>query len=570
MKTLLDDAGLPVRLGSTLGSGGEGRVYTVASVGGDSNTADLAAKIYHSPVSPDRRKKLQCMVSGQSDPLQKLTAWPISTLSDQNGSVCGFLMHKAAEAFPVHHIYSPAQRKREHPEVNWDFLVNTARNTAAAFHAIHAHGHVIGDVNPNLVFVSRDSRVRLIDCDSFQIFGKGKYFLCEVGVPHFTPPELQEKSSFSNIIRQANHDNFGLAVLIFHLLLMGRHPFAGVYTGSGDLVLEKAILDFRYAYGRNARQKQTKPPPNSVEPSILSQTIRLYFEQAFSAAGAEPDGRPTAQDWVSELDAFRTQLRACDDNPNHHFFASLPHCPWCFQEQHLDISYFIPLISDHNGGSFNLIRVWARIEAVPPPKSVNEFTYPPFSITPAALPPEAQFQKIMGVLTKVMAAFLAFGSLITLNPMFILTAIAASAGLLAHRTDTNKERRKREHRLNAARKAFSTLHAQWKREVGDGRFEEKLRELERIKADLEALSRQYAREKDLLQSHSNHMDPRDLDRLKQNFAQKQQQLQNDLLAGPDQLKNIIQASQAQRRSLSTSLEKAALNVAQAEADMTVL
>jgi len=570
MKTLLDDAGLPVRLGSMLGSGGEGRVYTVASVGGDSNTTDIAAKIYHSPVSPDRQEKLLCMVNGQSDPLKKLTAWPVSTLSDQNGSVCGFLMHKAADAFPVHHIYSPAQRKREHPDINWDFLVNTARNTAAAFHAIHGHGHVIGDVNPNLVFVSRDSRVRLIDCDSFQIFGIGKYFLCEVGVPHFTPPELQEKSSFSDIIRQANHDNFGLAVLIFHLLLMGRHPFAGVYTGSGDLFLENAILDFRYAYGRNAQKKQIKPPPTSVEPSILSQTIRLYFEQAFSEAGAGPDGRPTPQDWVSELDAFRTQLRACDDNPNHHFFTSLSHCPWCLQEQHLDISYFIPLITDHDGGSFNLIRVWAGIEAVPPPKPVNDFKCQPFSVTPSALPPEAEFKKKMGVLKKILAAFLAFGSLVTLNPMLILVAIAASAGLLAHRTDTSKERRKRQNRLDAAKRAFSKLNAQWKREVGDGRFKEKLRELERIKADLEALSRQYARKKDLLKPHSNNMYHRDLDRLKQEFAQKQQQLQNNLIAGPDQLKKIINASREKRWTLSTSLEKAALKVAQAEADMTIL
>ena len=46
---------------------------------------------------------------------------------------------------------------------------------------------------------------------------------------------------------QADHDRFGLAVLIFHLLMMGRHPFSGVYLDKGDMPLEKAIREGRFA-----------------------------------------------------------------------------------------------------------------------------------------------------------------------------------------------------------------------------------------------------------------------------------------------------------------------------------
>ena len=92
-------------------------------------------------------------------------------------------------------------------------------NCAAAFDAIHSKSHVIGDVNQGNVLVSQRGTVFLIDCDSFQVSAHGKLFLCEVGVPQFTPPELQGRN-FRGIQRTANHDRFGLALIIFHLLFM--------------------------------------------------------------------------------------------------------------------------------------------------------------------------------------------------------------------------------------------------------------------------------------------------------------------------------------------------------------
>ncbi len=83
------------------------------------------------------------------------------------------------------------------------------------FATVHEHGHVVGDVNQNSFMVGRDSKVVLIDSDSFQINANGTLHLCEVGVSHFTPPELQTLSSFVGFERTENHDNFGLALLIF-------------------------------------------------------------------------------------------------------------------------------------------------------------------------------------------------------------------------------------------------------------------------------------------------------------------------------------------------------------------
>src|SRR5205814_7863741 len=67
----------------------------------------------------------------------------------------------------------------------------------------------------------------LIDCDSFEITDGKTVFPCMVGVPTYTPPELQGQS-FQGVRRTKQHDAFGLAVLIFHMLFLGRHPFAGI------------------------------------------------------------------------------------------------------------------------------------------------------------------------------------------------------------------------------------------------------------------------------------------------------------------------------------------------------
>lgn len=52
-------------------------------------------------------------------------------------------------------IYSVAQRKKDFPEADWGFLLHTARNCAIAFESVHAHGHIVDDVNQKNVMVSK-------------------------------------------------------------------------------------------------------------------------------------------------------------------------------------------------------------------------------------------------------------------------------------------------------------------------------------------------------------------------------------------------------------------------------
>lgn len=218
MKIFFSSNGDSVKLDKKIGEGGEGNVYRIA------NKKDSVAKIYHKLITAEKQNKIVAMIKSADDALRKVTAWPLDTLhKTHGGDVCGFIMPDITGSEVIHHIYSPSYRKQHFPDMDWSFLVNTCRNIAAAFASIHSRGHVIGDVNPNLVFISKTTVANLIDCDSFQVSYDGTIYPCEVGVPHFTPPELQNHTSFKDIIRTENHDNFGLALLIFHILMMGRH-----------------------------------------------------------------------------------------------------------------------------------------------------------------------------------------------------------------------------------------------------------------------------------------------------------------------------------------------------------
>jgi DNA-binding helix-hairpin-helix protein with protein kinase domain len=365
LTALFDHQGRRVSLGMELGRGGEAAVYCVEG------QPELVAKIYHQPTGPEKTEKLSQMVKLQSERLLALSAWPIGTLfMAGNRSVAGFLMKNVSRFKDIHLLYNPKSRTREFPpKANWRFLLHTASNVARAFAAIHDHGHVIGDVNQSNVRVSPETAiVNLLDCDSFQISANGKVYPCEVGVPLYTPPELQD-TEFREVVRTPNHDNFGLAVLIFHLLFMGRHPFAGKFLGRGEMPIEKAIAEQRFAFARDAQRTQMLPPPACITLAHLPEEIGDLFTSAFDSPGAA-NGRPDGKQWIAELDALAGRLMVCSKNKAHLFFNGLSSCPWCSIESS-GVLLFVDYTIVDTATGFSIEVVWARILAIPSPGEGN-------------------------------------------------------------------------------------------------------------------------------------------------------------------------------------------------------
>ena len=279
----------------------------------------------------------------------------------------------------LHFLYGPKSRKTEFPNIGFRFLVRVATNVARAMAIAHAEGVVVGDVNERSVFVGRDGLVKLIDCDSFQVKAFARLFPCEVGVPSFTPPELQ-RQNLRSVLRTTQHDAFSLAVLIFLLIFMGRHPFAGRYA-RGSIELEDAIKESRYAYSSDQARTGMSPPPNTLAiESGAGREIAGMFERSFSPSALSGQSRPSAVEWVEALEQLEKTLIPCNWNKAHVYARGQTSCPWCDLENRTGVDLFTFMPTDQaQATTVDVETIFQalgalRVPAVPKPKhapSVN-------------------------------------------------------------------------------------------------------------------------------------------------------------------------------------------------------
>lgn len=499
--SIFDHEGNSVQLGQKLGTGGEGSVFEVPSRG-----RDIVAKIYHQSITAEKHAKLSGMVQSCDDQLKQVAAWPLALLHvGRNGPARGFLMPRVTGYEAVHNLYGPAHRKAKFPKADWAFLVQAARNVAAAFDAIHTHGHIVGDVNQGNVFVASNALTRLIDCDSFQINAGNTEYLCEVGVPHFTAPELQHAHTFRGVRRSKDHDAFGLAILIFHLLFMGRHPFAGVYAGKEDMPIERAIKEFRFAFGLTASTRKMSRPPQAVGPEIASAEVAQLFELAFSDRASQA-GRPGARSWVQALDAMKRDVRACGLDSMHKFYGKLSACPWCDLERRAGLTFFIGIIGSpvhtSDSSNFDLNAVWRKIESL-------QTAVPPIPIDPSSIPavgagiPIAVKVKGMKAVVTRTAVILGAVALIALSPQYFWFwgALAiwiwnASSGKSA--IDIERENRRTQLRL--AEEKWREFEIRWRNTSLEEQLKRKLAELKDFKHEFQHLRTNYDQAKKKLET----------------------------------------------------------------------
>jgi len=354
--------GQAVRLGQRIGKGGEGEVYKVEGL-------DCAAKVYTLNDKANREQKIAAMIRSLSQFNSQYAAFPLAIAHQKDGRFAGFLMNLVSGRKALHELYSPAARKKTFPHADYRFLVRAAINVARAVASVHAANCVIGDINHSGILISDTAEATLIDADSFQIVDGPRHYLCRVGVPEYTPPELQGKK-LGEVLRTVDHDAFGLAVIIFQLLCMGRHPFSGAYS-SGEMPIERAIREYRFVYS-GKRSVGMSPPPGSVDFGVFPADVRESFDAAFGPGTK----RPSAQHWVQVLTSLERSLLRCSVHELHFFPSGATACPWCKMEKHHGISLFLrPLYktTDSTPVFFDIKAAWAAIEAVaiPTPKELE-------------------------------------------------------------------------------------------------------------------------------------------------------------------------------------------------------
>ncbi len=648
LSPVVDSLGRTVLLGAEIGRGGEGTVLAVADRPG------LVAKLYHKPLGTEHVAKLRAMIALKTERLLKIAAWPVDTVHQQvGGPALGLLMPRVVGYKPIHQLYSPKARRGEFPRAGWPFLIHAAANLARAFAVVHEHGHVVGDVNHGNVVVSGQAMVLLIDCDSFQIASAGQRFLCDVGVSTHQPPELQAQSTFRGVVRTPNHDNFGLAVLIFQVLMMGRHPHAGRFLGTGDLPIERAIVEHRFAYGSNAAARQMQPPPGSLPLEVLSGPVASAFERAFSPDGMRERGRPTGREWIAALEQLAERLKRCHRKSGHSYLETLRACPWCEVETKAGAVFFAGSVVDPPASArgIDLAAVWAEIEAVLPPGGTTPLPRPEsVKREPSAEARRAgQFRRLRQSLAA--AAVGAGGAAWILGvpvsgpvALMDLAPAALAAGALYRGSPNARQTGERE--AERARKRWLALSARWKSEAGDQAFRAKRRELDRAREEYLGLPTRRQRQLHQLESDlrfrqlqrfldryaidgaqlpgigpgreatlrsfgietaadvtaeaiaaipgfgptrsakllewrdrlaqqfvfdpSAPSDPRDVEALEADLRAAKLRLEQTLRGGAATLRQLAQRTHARRQALRSEIDQALAELAQAEADLTVL
>jgi DNA-binding helix-hairpin-helix protein with protein kinase domain len=467
-------SGRPIRLGTALARGGEGVIHElVGDVG-------RLAKIYPPAVAQERATKLTAMLSLPSPPN---CAWPSDIVLNDRGAVVGFLMPRFSGRLDIHNVFATAARQRHFPNADYAFLVAVATNLARAVAAVHEAGHVIGDINDGFAMVAADATVKLTDCDSFQIQAGDQHFTCDVGVLMYQPPELQSVQTFRGLRRIRNHDCFGLAVLIFQLLFLARHPFAGRPLTADVPALEEAIRHYLFAYAPDI-QRVLAPPPNTLPLSAVSPRIREFFVRAFGPMGADK-GRPTARAWTKDLVEFAQQLRICKANRRHRHLGDS--CALCALEATSGTFFFLPpAIGEGIDFARKAETLWAPIAMIQPPTSWGQPPTPQdFNSRVRATPPSMNARRVQRILFGLAlgaggVTLLAFEKLIGI--FVIIAALYFVFGQVEH-----PERKVRDNELRVAQQEYRAAVARWQEADPPRRFASQLDALARLKNQLEGL-----------------------------------------------------------------------------------
>lgn len=314
-----DKNGKIINLGSEIAQGGEGIVYNYNA------DKSLVAKIYKKDKRSSRKgKKIELMSKLYDKDIAKFSAW-VKEVIYENQKPVGFLMEKISDYKEIHLLYGRNEdRQKYFPNAEWKFLVHAALNTARAVGTLHDKGIVIGDINQSNILVNDRAEIKLIDCDSYQIKYKDSTYICEVGVPEFTSPELQG-CSFKTITRNQNHDCFGLAVMIFKILLLAKHPYSGCNAPSE---IENAIKGNYFCYSK--KYKYQTPVYSALVKYLLNDEIIDLFERAF----CNSKSRPTAKEWIKVLEKFEnSDVISCTVNNKHYYNKKSKKCVWCELEK---------------------------------------------------------------------------------------------------------------------------------------------------------------------------------------------------------------------------------------------
>ena len=185
--------------------GGEGIIYEISSTS--------VAKIYHSGIKPITEQKFKLLSVLTLDNF----VIPEDILLDSNGNSVGYVMKIVdKDHFPLYTSFAQSFCIRMGLNDTWKIEISKKIVSCTKF--AHTANIVIGDLSGFNILIDKQSSVKFIDTDSYEV----------KGFPHSGRllEEIRDYKKGGSVCKDS--DYFALSVLIFNLLT-GVHPFKGVH-----------------------------------------------------------------------------------------------------------------------------------------------------------------------------------------------------------------------------------------------------------------------------------------------------------------------------------------------------
>ena len=284
-----------IRLLEKLGAGGEGSVYKT-------NADGLVAKIYKpEKITRLRYEKLKLMLTKDIDCAG--VCFPTALILNQRKEFVGYLMKAASGRDLGKSVFMPMLLKKYFP--NWTKIdtVQLCVTILQKLKYLHDRNIILGDINPYNILVVSPTEVYFVDTDSWQVEG----FICPVGMPLFTAPELQNKKEYG--LRTLGNENFAVATLLFMIMHPGKPPYA---MQDGEGIKENIINgDFSYPFRELKTGKVPKGPWRFCW-SHLTYRIKEAFYQTFRHDGTnhEEGKRYDVGYWLKLFEEYLSLLES--------------------------------------------------------------------------------------------------------------------------------------------------------------------------------------------------------------------------------------------------------------------
>lgn len=228
------------------GEGGEGTVYLLSPASDIPNCNQYVAKIYKNaedlPKWHESKLKRLVQIGKNPDYELKGICFPEHILYLKKGKeyqCVGFLMRCHKGDVLGQSILAPNVVKNN---MEWTRieLTSVAIVILNRFISLHKAGILMADINPGNIIIDGINAPFFIDVDSFQV----EDYPCPVCRIEFISQRLVNEIGNTNVIRNIEDEYYAIAVLLFMVFLVGKHP----YTRRGKGSVERNLRDRNFIY----------------------------------------------------------------------------------------------------------------------------------------------------------------------------------------------------------------------------------------------------------------------------------------------------------------------------------